>query len=244
MIISKSVHFSGCLTAGLALLAVGCGRSGGYTPEPVTPPEPVVRKVGEEEKLMPLIEGSRWTYELETVSFADDKELGNNTQTLVFEVKRSSDTSTGRRASLELLLDDNAIDRQQWLVTNQGIFQVSVGLDNSVFSPIQPVLRFPATEGSKFSWTGIGICPDGTVGKSTADSIVLPAQKADSQMGVFAAVPVESKIKFSSKVSGVATNTTWFRPNVGIVRLRQEVFIGNRRSVTTLRLKNYSLKQS
>ncbi|RYG27217.1 hypothetical protein EON82_00015 [bacterium] len=218
---------------------VGCkSRPGTYTPTPPPKVEPVANRVTKAEEVLPLTIGNTWTYQLKAEEYQGNKRLGEATQTVLYRVT----TVNGNRALLELIQGDNVVDRQSWENRPDGLYQLTTSLKNVPYKPAQIAAPLPLEKGKRFNWVGSGMMPDSSMGAGKAVSEVMEPEPVDTAMGTLSAIPVTTVTTFKT---GRCDNTTWFRPGVGLIRLRQETTTNNgRRSIITLILTNYALKRS
>lgn len=222
----------------LALLAAfGCDRGPGvYKPTPRVIPPPIATINGPE--LMPLKDGTVWTYSVESSVQLRGKNREENSSELLFAVTGVKAVPGGKTATIQVYRDDEKTDEQRWLVTDKGIYQLSIGLKQAVYDPPQLILPFPVKVGQKFSYNGKGICSNGKLGQIRSRSTVTPSQAVDTDMGLLQAVGVSSEGQFQSQTGpGAVKSTTYFKPGTGIVRLRQIVAVPNGTVTTSLKLK-------
>lgn len=220
------------------VLAAGCGRlkPGTYTPTPPPKVEPVENKVTESNEVMPLHEGNQWSFELRIENYANGKAVGGATQNVSYRVA----SVNGNRAVLVLEQDGKVIDRQDWETTADGIYQTSSGLQKTPYSPPQPAAPLPLENGKRMKWTGKGLMSDGSVDFGKADLEVLSPQAVDTGVGTLSAIPVTTVTTYGKTR---CENTTWFRPGIGLIRLRQDTISKDRQSIVLLTLTNYALKR-
>lgn len=224
----------------IASVAVGCsgGSGGGYVPTPAPKIEPVTIQTGQESNLFPLATGNTWTYVATTVA-----RVGNQTQQgtkdAIFKVIKSEDVAGGKRATLELSIDDKVVDRQVWLVNSKGIYQVSVsGQRPRTFSTPIPAITFPVEAGKKFSWSG----SDGKA-KMSYENEVVGIGEVDTDMKRMSAVSVDAKgTSVLNNVTEKTERTMWMVPGVGIVRIRESTGSATASSELLLSLKSYTVK--
>jgi hypothetical protein len=239
----RSILFATALSA-LALWGCGSSSSRDYAPDEAKPLEAASLKPGEETKLFPLKEGNQWTYVLESASRVGSRQATGTAQ-MTFSVKKVTPKDDGVVAQIEVKTDaeGNKPDIQTWAVNSRGIFQISVGNPPVSYSPMQPVVLFPLDPERKFSWKGTGLTPAGPQGASQVDSKVLAPQEVDGATERFSAFPVESKGTFSFGSSkGQMASLAYWAPNVGLVRYRHEVMVGDRLEAMTLKLKAKTLR--
>ncbi len=219
------------------LLAAGCRlKPATYTPTPPPKVEPIASKVVQSNEVMPLQEGNQWTFELRVENFIKGKSVGNATQTVTYRVA----STNGNRAVLVLEQDGKVIDRQEWLTTPEGIYQATSGLQKIPYDPPQPASPVPLEPGKTMHWSGTGLMADGSLDHGVAKLEVLAPQAVDTGVGTLSAIPVSTVTTFGKSRSD---NTTWFRPGIGLIRLRQDTITKDRQNVVLLTLTNYALKR-
>jgi hypothetical protein len=222
----------------LLLAAAGCrSRPGTYTPTPPPKVEPLSGPVTKAEEVLPLTVGNTWTYELKAEEYKGDKKLGQMTQTVNYRVQAVN----GSRAVLELSQGDELVDRQSWENRPDGLYQLTTSRRDVPYKPAQIAAPLPLEKGRRFNWVGSGMMADSSMGFGKAVSEVMEPEPVDTAMGTLSAYPVTTVTTFKG---GRCDNTTWFRPGVGLIRLRQETLSNGRRSIVTLILTNYALKRS
>ncbi len=224
----------------IASVAVGCsgGSGGGYVPTPVPKIEPIKVQTGQEASLFPLATGNSWTYSATTVARAANQ-TQQGTKDAIFKVTKVEDISGGKRATLELTIDDKVVDRQVWIVNSKGIYQVSVsGQRPRTFSTPIPAVTFPVEAGKKFSWSG----SDGKA-KMSYDSEIVGIGEVDTEMKRMSAVSIDAKgSSTTNNVTEKTERTIWFVPGIGIVRIRESTAGKNAASELLLSLKSYTVK--
>ncbi|MDX2066108.1 MAG: hypothetical protein SFX74_10225 [Fimbriimonadaceae bacterium] len=236
----KSLGAIGLIAVTLpAALLSGCGPKE-YVPTPVDEPKKIDAAAATPKTVIPLTPGKSWTYRIETVaagaaSAPADKDL------MVMQVTGVQDTPKGQLATLEFRRGDKVSDRQQWLVTDKGILQTSAGLSETPYQPGQPLFLFPITPGKEVAWKGTGITPIGKPGKMDYTVISRAPEPVDTGMGKRTGIPVDSVGTFTAgNLKGGYSVTTWFEPNVGIVRLKQGILLSNGSITTTMVLTRQS----
>lgn len=220
-------------------MLAGCRNPApGYTPQPPPPVEPVsAKEVKKSTDLMPLAVGNQWIYTLRMETVEGRRRLGAGEDTVVYRVE-----SVAPNGDAVMVLEQNGtvLDRQGWRSNESGLYQTTSGANQFPYTPAQPIALLPLTTGKRFSWKGKGVMSDGTVGYGTSESEVLPPQNVDTTMGTLSAIPVLSRSSFRS---GRNVSTSWFKPGVGLVRLRQETAGANgRHDLMLLTLTTYTLK--
>ncbi len=201
-------------------------------------PPPIAIPPGTEAKLLPLKKGNEWTYSSEVVSRGETQ-----TKDMVWRVASTRSANGGTEASIDMLQGGKVIDRQVWLQTCKGIFQVEAGKANTRFSPPQPIVTFPLKIGGEFKHSGKGLTPLGAPGSLSTNGRVLGYQEVDSEMGRAQAIAVLTRINFEAgKSKGLAETTSWFQPGIGLVRYRMDIQVGEARGGTVLRLKSTNVK--
>lgn len=235
-----SASRSGLLGTAAALVCVsaltGCGGPSTYKPTVVPPPAAITQEQFTESTLIPAKAGNSWNYEFETVTQTrggNNKEQGK----MRFTIDGVKDTPQGQVLQISVSKNGETVDRQDWQVSKRGLYQLTAGVANKPFSPIQPLLMLPIKSNMKFSWKGSGICPDGSPGTMRVDSEVRGVETIDTAVGKDSALAVESNTQFqSSKMKALMGITTWYKPNQGIVRLKQALVAPGGSIVTTLKL--------
>ena len=214
----------------------GCGGPTKYTPTVVPPPAAIAPEQFTEATLIPAKVGNAWNYEFETVT---QTRAGNNKEQgkMRFTIDGVKDSSQGQILEISVSKNGQTVDRQDWQVSKRGLYQLTSGIENKPFSPIQPLLMLPIKDNMKFSWKGSGTCPDGNQGTMRVDSEVRGVETIDTAVGKDSALAVESNTQFqSSKMKALMGITTWYKPNQGIVRLKQALVAPGGSIVTTLKL--------
>ena len=207
------------------LALAGCGAAPqGYVPTPVAKVEPVNTDVASGEALMPMRVGSRWTYEMRTERLQGGVSAGSQTAVAVYRVVAAK----GNDYTLFLEADGNKLDATDWRVTPEGLYQITSGSERIPTAPPQPLALLPMKVGNKFTWEGKAAMPDGKVSRGTAEGEVLAEQTVDTGMGPMSAIPVKIRMSFPS---GKSESTSWYRPDVGMVRYRQTTTGNNGLSV-------------
>lgn len=226
----------------LALLAtVGCrNHAPGYTPVAPVVVEPVkLAEVKSPLALMPLDLGNQWSFTLTAETYQKEKLLGSAKVAVEYRV---STVRPDGSALLVLRQEGQTVDQQVWRSTADGLYQVASGLKSVPYVPQQPLALVPLAPGQKYQWQGSAPDPNGSVVQASMTSLVLAPQNVDTGLGPLSAVPIESVTKYPRSV---ARSTSWFRPGVGLVRLRQETTKKDgSQQILTLALDNYALKRS
>lgn len=219
---------------------VGCDK-GEYVPVPRKVP-PKLTELGDGKDLMPLKEGTIWTYVVESEFRQQGKPPKQESSTLLFSINKVTETPTGLKATLEVTKDDKPTDKQTWIVNDKGIYQSAIGLTPVAYDPPQLILPFPVKVGEKFTWKGKGMCANGSVGQIITQNVVQDSQPVDTALGVDDAAVSQAFGVFSqgafqsAKGPGRVEATTYFKPGTGIVRLVQRVLIPQGLVTTTLKL--------
>ncbi len=242
------------LAAAFAALSIsGCIGASGYRPQQQPKVEPVTVKNDDMASLFPLKEGARWVYAVTTERQGEAGAAQSEWAIEVVRVKRSGENTTAVM-QVSKLGQSGGGDTMGWMVNPKGVFQTyysSAQGSTLDFQPAQLVLPCPWKEGQTFDYKGVGPFPTGGVGAMTVKSTVLGIQEIDTDVKPMGAVAVEGVTTYAAKtktgaplvIGGKAVltksvSTTWFAPNIGIVRLRQEVTGPNVNTTITLRLKS------
>lgn len=247
------------MTAALCIGVAGCrGGGGGYEPKAVETVAQAKVAAGQEATLFPVAEGNQWVYAVQFQAQSQG-EPANREGTLTFTIRNVVDEPNGaKRFGMEIASEDGPPQRQTWRITQNGIYVVSqtAGAAGQVvaFNPPQIVIPFPIEDDRAFAWEGVGALPaGGTQGRSKIAGRIVGVQEFDTDSKRMSGVCMETlqEWKFqqaaqggapSQTVDGVAANSIWFVPNVGIARYRQEIAFGNTVAVTVLRLKSHTVK--
>jgi len=222
-----------------AALIVGCGDG---TPPPSGPmPDANLLGSATAESLIPLKAGNRWDYEVESFSNLGGRIVRDNEE-VAFVVRDVQTSGDRRRAKVDVVRNGRTVDRMEWQVDGKGFSYLARGMGGEDYSSPQLVAPLPLEPSGTFKWSGTGPCPDGEPGKMELEGQVVGVQFANTAQGETSAIAVEHRIDFqSSKIKGQSGITTWYRPDTGIVRMRQST-VGPRGSVQlTLKLKKASL---
>ena len=236
-----------------ALAVIGCNQNqaAGYKPEPVQLVTSATLNPGEERRLFPMVRGNQWVYDVEIRVTQPNGQQEMRTQELTFRCTNVVRQGNRTTATLEAVMDGQVNERQQWVFEEgKGLFQASVGYPPKPFTPMQAALRFPIQKDNVFKWEGTGFVPEGSVKKSRTESKIEGNQEVDTGVGRMEAVTVQTTSRWDT---GVAAQTTWWAPDIGIARYRQEVRVvvpmqggqrGEAVAVSVMRLKSKSLKSA
>lgn len=225
---------------------VGCKPGGGGstpTTTKIKEAAPTAKVVeGMDTNLFPLKVGNQWTYSV-AQTLARGGQVRNGSMEVTFRVKTVDRGANAVKATLEVLSGNKVSDRQIWMIDKTGIYQTAIGMNLVPFSSPQPVLKFPVKDGSEFRWSGSAPLPGGKSRNYSIVATVHSEQPVDTDMGPFKAVALESRATVhEGKNNGQEATSTWFTPNVGIVRLLTASMAGNVQQRNLLKLKSYSLK--
>ena len=222
----------------VSAFVVGCGGPSGYKPTPVAESPKVDASAITQSSIMPVKTGMTWVYAMQTQSRPANLVNAVNGD-LTFSIAAVDPSPKGQKITVELKTGDKLTDRQTWLLNESGLYQLTAGLKDVAFTPMQPLVLFPVKEGADFKWKGTGLCPDGIVGKMESASHVLGSQLVDTAKGKESGLAIITVTKYShGKAVGLLQNTNWFKPNVGIVRLKQTLAVPKGAVETTLALKS------
>jgi hypothetical protein len=234
-------------TLAILTVAVGCSNRppDTFVPKPVETIPPATVTPGNETSLMPLDKGDQWTYSvtaMQKVKGVDQAPINYESKWKVIDSKQTAD---GIEATIETEKVGGGKDLQRWRATSKGIYQLADGTPQVVFSPPFPVVLFPVKEGSVYTWKGTGPNGTGKPGAQTSRRTIRGSQIVDTDMGQMSAIPIDDDgtVTSGNKVARSAS-TIWLAPGVGIVRLRQEVVLGDGGYVLLLKLKSKSLMKS
>lgn len=226
----------------LGALAAGCSGGAPKAVEQTTPEKEMLTvEVGK--SLMPLAEGNQWVYLASAATFGTGTKVGEQDVTL--KAGKTVQAGNGAKTPVDVYTKGRIQDTIMWLVRDDGIFQTSALKGQQVFSPAQPLVKFPIEIGGEFTYSGKGPVPTGGFGTMTVKNRVEGFQEVDTEMGRMRALAVESETKFTKEGKSYTSKaTTWWAPKVGIVRMVQETE-GNGIAVRqTMRIKGHSLKET
>ncbi len=234
--------FAPILFAVACTALMACGSKKSSAPQvAVETPTPDLAKITPAE-LMPVAVGNEWTYTMET-SIGSAAGIDTQERTLVQRISEVKDVPGGKRAVIEVYLEDRLADRMVWDVTEKGIFQISSGVEASAFTPPQTILMFPLNEHAQFDYKGKGPFAAGAIGDFEVKNTVLGFEEIETAAGMMNALPVRSDINFKQGGHAITGKVTcWFSPKVGLVRLKQFIDLGSERTESVLMLKSHTLK--
>jgi hypothetical protein len=237
---------SGISAAALVAVAVsGCSHKPDdkFVPKPPETVPAAAVTPGNEASLFPLDKGNQWTYSVELLVRSKGANQPLQNYETVWTVTDSKQTPNGIEATIDTTLPGKKSDKLKWRSNSKGIYEIADGAVE--FTPAFPVVLFPVKEGNTFAWNGLG--PNGTPtgGAQTSQRTVRASEVVDTDMGQMSAIPVDDHGTVEAKgKKGNTLATDWFAPGVGIVRLRQEVVVGDQGYVLLLKLKSKSLMKS
>lgn len=217
----------------LPILLAGCGQKGQYKPtskkEEV---KPASLATGQERSLLPLKKGDQWVY---TVA------AGGKKQDMTLRVQDVVSDSASTRATLVATNDQGSGLPSIWVVDGTGIYQASERPERQ-FIPPQLLISFPLKPYETKKMSGTGPYPiGGDSGPYDLTVKYVGTQEVDTDMGRMSAFAVESVMSWST-LDGKCTSyaITWWVPNVGFVRQRQEISTPKVNLVVLMKLKSYS----
>lgn len=229
----------------MGLLAIGCGKKSenSYKPKAAPKIQPASVKPGEEAALFPFASGNQWVYEATAGAQANTGQQSGGAFELTFKITKVEEGANGKIAFMSIIRDGKVASDQKWVVNSKGLYQASSKIGEGDFQPMQPQVMFPVTDGSEFSWSGVGPRPVGKPGPYKLNSKVLGPQEVDTGVGRLSAIAVEStgSWKDGNKQIQVAT-TSWWAPGIGLVRYVQNTNDGTIATAQTLKLKSHTLK--
>lgn len=241
-----------CSIFGVAILfaVAGCGRErSAYQPQPVPELPPAEVAPGQEATLFPLARGNKWVFDMNGETTTPNGRALTSAE-VTFEVTNVTDVNNGREATLKVTtVSPNGETRshtQRWRVDREGIFQIIGGERGVQFEPPQPLARFPIDTSRTWEFEGTGPTPIGNSGKQSGRLTVVGPQEVDTQAGRLSAIAVQTIGDWEStqngeRVVGRFSNMVWLAPNIGFVRVRQELVTGRTSAFQVLRLKEYSV---
>lgn len=238
-------HIFAALAAALGLVAAGCGnKAEGYKPVPLQKVELVSIQPGQEMSLFPLAEGNQWVYTVEA-AVQGPRGSGGDRGEVTLRVKTVRNVGDGKQASIDIVRNEEVQERTEWLVNSKGIYQLSSGRAGIKFDPPQLQFAFPYEKGKVFKWLGNGALPNGGQGKVDIVSRTIGPEECDTDMGRFSTIAVQSNYRWrdAKGMDFRMVGNSWWRPGVGLIRIRQEmVSPDGTTAVQLLRLKSSTLK--
>ncbi len=242
----------------ITLLGVGlagCNKGGGdstssgnYTPKKPAEAIPYNLAPGQDADLFPAAEGNTWVYSSKAVVNPGG---AMNEGELTFKCVKVEQLPEGKLVKIDIVSKDpSKPEKTAWLITKDGIYQVAAGSQGSQFVPRQPVVPFPAQPGKEFSWEGTGLLPGLTNGKSTLTGTITGVVEAETEIGRFKALAVDTTQRWTipakdkqPETRGESHSTIYYAPKVGIVRFRQELGLSSgATAVQIITLKSKTLK--
>ncbi|MBS1705230.1 MAG: hypothetical protein JST40_05105 [Armatimonadetes bacterium] len=228
-----------------AIALVGCNKDGGtnYVAKPVEKPKTFSLAAGQEASLFPMEKGNQWVYEVDAAVQDAQGRQGNGKQVFTFiitDVKPQADG--GKLCTVVINSNDKEVDRQEYLLNSTGLYQVSVGAGDKrkAFSPPQTIIPFPVKINSTYEWSGDGPIGGGTAKSSLKGTINDPVN-VTTLLDSFNALEIHQEQEWSGpNTKGTVDSTTWWVPNVGLVRLYQEIEGSQNSGLTKLVLKSYT----
>jgi hypothetical protein len=235
-------------SAALAVVA-GCGPGDAgaeYQPVPAKKIEPATIPAGQEARLFPVKEGNQWSYKVERLVVVPGRQA-NVPEEFTMRVARVDSNENATQATMELVRNDVVLNRHVWRITKDGVYQVSVGMDNNIVTnqPHQPAIVFPPEKGKTFTWEGKGQTPLGFHNGVYQSEIIGP-EEVDTEMGRVSAIKVETfGVIKTPQGEGKLNSSYWFAPDIGLVRWREEVVAPNEQAgqVVMMRLVNHTVRQ-
>lgn len=217
----------------LALALAGCGTSGGYAKKPAKKVADVSLKPGDEASLMPFKVGNQWVYTIETNQGASE---------ITLKVTDVQQVDGATVATLSTLVAGAPPSDTKWRQDSTGLYQISNG--NQTFDPPQLLVEFPLTMNKETKFKTTGPVPFGN--QTSAMDVTIKyvgTQHVDTVGDRMGALAVESLTTWNTpEGTAVSRGMTWWVPNVGFVRQRQEIGVGQNRAVIVMKLKSHSFK--
>lgn len=223
-------------------LVVGCGPSEPAAAPTAPPPAPLSAK--DQEALIPFAAGNQWVYSADEsvmTANAPPRSAGGEMTWRIAKVEKVPD---GEVATCEMVREGKVVDRQKWMRTAGGFFQIDGQSGSGKFSSPQPIVPFPVEKGKKSTWTGTGPTPMGGNGPIKESIEILGEEGVDTAQDRVNAIDVRTRTDFTVKgTQGHCETVSWMKPGVGIVRYHTEVAFGDSVRSLTLRLKSSVVKQ-
>ncbi|MFY9233207.1 MAG: hypothetical protein WAO58_01985 [Fimbriimonadaceae bacterium] len=219
----------------------GCGgKSGGYKPPAASNKgEPKLATELTPQNAFPMAVGNQWVYTVEETAAAANGRTASGKGELVWKIASVKKTATGTQAMVEIIVKKKIVERQAWELNDKGLFQVSMGVTGkNLFEPPLPNLLFPATKDRAFSWKGTSMGDNGKRVNISVKGRIGAPRSVDTAKEPLAAVPVESIMTYPDP-NTKATSTSFFAPNVGMVRYVSEMSTPKGRIARRVVLKSF-----
>jgi hypothetical protein len=201
-----STRFLCKTSASVVLLAVACaGRAQAQTTD-----------------LWPMQNGTRWVLQTVAVNQGNNR---SKTGEQVVTVISSKHGKAGTLSVLSYLSNGKVSYMECYLTTAEGVFRTGVGKDgNTQISPVLPLIKYPATPGKKWKWSGATLLKAGKLDMSQ-DSEVVGIEKVRTPAGTYNAVHVRALVNtfLSGKIQSFLTNDFWFASGVGMVQQKATI---------------------
>jgi hypothetical protein len=204
-----------------------------------------------EGNIVPFAVGNEWTYTYEsTVTDNKTSETRKTDAEVIYKIVKLDTPANGVKvATMEVYVDSTLREVQEWRSGSDGIFLLANRAPNgarTALTPAMPFISFPIKLERKFSWKGTGLGPAGAPAAMNYEFMFGSPQRVDTELGPMHALFIEMAGQFeetSSKKKGVSMLNSWYRPDVGLVRLRQVVEMGQVQAQNSLALKRFTIKK-
>jgi hypothetical protein len=210
-------------------LASGCSKDDSITVEGPLNHEPESRPSSA--AVMPIHQGNRWLYTAEQIEGSQKTDV---------EVTFTVVEGDGETGSIMVAYTGGASELLGWQTTEDGIFQTSSG--GVEFAPPQPLVPFPLDEAAEIAeYAGAGPRPDGTMGPFKMKTRHLGQIEVDTERDRMMTWGVEARFTWTREdsFSGQATTTSFWKENVGLVRMTQSMTVNGSETSFTMRLKEF-----
>ncbi len=165
--------------------------------------------------LWPMAKGTSWTLETTMVDAATHMQ---RKATQLVTVTQSREGKAGTIATLTYSIGGQLTQVERYMITPLGVYRTAAGLDgNAAVSPIMPLIKYPATPGAKWQWTGT-VTQGKKKSQSTATLNAVGFESVKTPAGTYKALHVHSST--TSTENGkpqVIANDLWFAKGVGMV---------------------------
>lgn len=230
---------------GLAALLGACGPSELPTAKPDTAQEAGAAGVRTAHDLLPLAEGNRWTYVMETEQVAASQAPVLSVETRVWHVSDVKEVDGGKQAVIqELNEEEKAVGELVFRVTDDAVYLVSTvaGGKRYNLNPPLPVGLWPNEPGKTLSWSGTGLSDNPNLELQTTIT-AKGLMEVDTAGGRVEAYRVDISTRPKSGGGNPASDSSyWFAPGKGVVRNVDKLLVGNNFRKTTLKLKGETIR--
>jgi hypothetical protein len=171
--------------------------------------------------LWPMAKGTKWTLETTMVDAATHMQ---RKATQLVTVTQSRSGKAGTIAAISYSIGGQVTQVERYMITPLGVYRTAGGADgNATISPIMPLVKYPATPGSKWQWAGT--ITQGTKKVPVSSTInVLGVETLKTPAGTYKTLHIHTTS--TSNEDGkpqTFANDLWFAKGVGMVQQRATI---------------------